>query len=185
MPLMGSLHIGVSGLRTSQNSLETTAHNVSNAENEGYVRQQILQATNVYNTIHTDKNAVSNQQIGLGVVYAKTRQVRDVFLDNTYRREVGRQSFYETSTDALGEIEALLDEMNGESFSQSIDGLWTSIQELAKDPSSAVTQGLLIERCSEFLARGQSVYEGLCDYQQSLNLQVKSLVDQINDMPTR
>lgn len=181
MPLMGSLHIGVSGLRTSQNSLETTAHNVSNAENEGYVRQQILQATNVYNTIHTDKNAVSNQQIGLGVVYAKTRQVRDVFLDNTYRREVGRQSFYETSTDALGEIEALLDEMNGESFSQSIDGLWTSIQELAKDPSSAVTQGLLIERCSEFLARGQSVYEGLCDYQQSLNLQVKSLVDQIND----
>lgn len=185
MPLMGSLYIGVSGLQTSQNSLNTTAHNVSNAENAGYVRQQIMQATNVYNTIRTDKNAVSNQQIGLGVVYAKTRQVRDVFLDNTYRRELGRQGFYEISTDALGEIENLLDEMNGESFHESIVNLWDSVQELSKDPSSAVTQGLFVERCSEFLARAQSVYEGLCDYQASLNTQVDNLVNTINESAQR
>ena len=185
MPLMGSLYIGVSGLQTSQNSLNTTAHNVSNAENKGYVRQQILQATNVYNTIKKDKDAVSDQQIGLGVVYAKTRQVRDVFLDNTYRRESGRQGFYQVSVDALEEIECLLDEMNGESFQEAIQDLWTSVQELAKDPSSAVTQGLFVERCSEFLARGQSVYEGLCDYQSSLNSQVNSLVDTVNDYAER
>lgn len=185
MPLMGSLYIGVSGLQTNLNSLNTTAHNVSNAENAGYVRQQILQATNVYNTIKTDKSAISNQQIGLGVVYAKTRQVRDVFLDNTYRREIGRQGFYEVSVDALGEIEYLLDEMNGESFQESIDNLWTSVQEVAKDPSSAVTQGLFVERCSEFLSRGQAVYEGLCSYQQSLNTQVKSIVTNINEYADR
>lgn len=181
MSLMSSLYVGVSGLQTSQNSLNTTAHNVANAENVGYVRQQILQATNTYNTIRTDKNAVSNQQVGLGVVYAKTRQVRDVFLDNTYRTESGRLGFYEVNTDALGEIEYLLDEMNGESFQDSISDLWTSVQELAKDPSSAITQGLLVERCSEFLARAQSVYDGLCDYQLSLNTQVKSIVYNIND----
>jgi len=181
MSLMGSLYVGVSGLQTSQNSLNTTAHNVSNAENVGYVRQQILQTTNVYNTIRTDKNAVSNQQVGLGVVYAKTRQVRDVFLDSTYRTEAGRLGFYEMSTDALDEIEYLLDEMNGETFQKAVDDLWTSVQELAKDPSSAVTQGLLVERCSEFIARAQSVYGGLCDYQMSLNTKVKSAVDDIND----
>ncbi len=185
MPLMGSLYIGVSGLQTSQNSLNTTAHNISNTDTTGYVRQQILTGTATYNTIKADIDAVAKQQIGLGVVYSKTRQVRDVFLDSTYRKESGRSAFYEVSYDALGEVEYLLDEMNGESFQDSVQDLWTAVQELAKDPSSAVTQGLFVERCSEFLARANSVYEGLCDYQLSLNEKVKQYTDTINDYAAR
>ena len=180
MPLMGSLYIGNSGLTTSQNALNTTAHNMSNADTTGYVRQQILLGTNIYNTINVNKDAVSNQQIGLGVTYTKTRQVRDFFLDQTYRRESGRSAFYEVSSDALSEVENLLDEMNGESFQESISNLWIAVQELAKDPSSAVTQGLLVERCSEFISRAKSVYGGLCDYQSNLNLTVKKDVKTIN-----
>ncbi len=180
MPLMGSFYIGVSGLQTSQNSLNTTAHNVSNADTTGYTRQQILTGTSVYNTLQSDTRAVAKQQIGLGVVYSKTRQVRDTFLDDTYRREVGRQGFYNISSDALTEIEYLLDEMNGESFQESINDLWVSVQELAKDPASAVTQGLFVERCSEFLARANSVYDGISDYQKSLNVTVVDNVDRIN-----
>ena len=41
MPLMGSLYIGNSGLQTSQNALNTTAHNMTNADTVGYVRQQV------------------------------------------------------------------------------------------------------------------------------------------------
>ena len=185
MSIMGSLYVGVSGLQTSQNALNTTAHNVSNAENAGYVRQQVMQATNVYNTIQYNMEAVSNQQVGLGVVYAKTRQVRDVFLDNTSRMEAGRQGFYEVSVDVLDEIQSLLDEMNGKSFHEAINDLWVSVQELAKDPSSAVTQGLFVEKCSEFLSRGQSVYDGLVDYQKSLNGQVDDLVYKVNDYADR
>ena len=181
MPLMGSLYIGKSGLQTGQNALNTTAHNMSNSDTVGYVRQQVLLGTSIYNTIKTDIHAVSNQQIGLGVEYSKTRQVRDYFLDLTYRKESGRCEFYTVSRDALEEIEFLLDEMNGETFQGSLDNLWTSVQELSKDPSSAVTQGLLIERCSEFLARADSVYSGLKDYQLNLNQTVKQKVDTINE----
>jgi len=181
MPLMGSLYIGKSGLQTSQNALNTTAHNMSNADTVGYVRQQVMLGTSIYNTIKVDFKAVSNQQIGLGVEYTKTRQVREYFLDKTYRQELGRCEFYTVSKDALEEIEFLLDEMNGETFQGSLDNLWTAVQELAKDPSSAVTQGLLIERCSEFLARADSVYEGLKSYQQNLNDTIKQHVDDIND----
>lgn len=185
MPLMGSLYIGQSGLQTSQNALNTTAHNMSNADTVGYVRQQVLLGTRIYNTIKVDFEAVANQQIGLGVDYSKTRQVRDYFLDKTYRQELGRQEFYTVSRDALEEVEFLLDEMNGETFQGSLDNLWTAVQELSKDPSSAVTQGLLVERCSEFLARAQSVYGGLKDYQQNLNATVQQKVDTINDYAKR
>ena len=83
MPLMGSLYIGVSGLQTSQNALNSTAHNLSNIETEGYTRQQTLLEDRFYNTI--GNASVSAKQSGLGVEYADVRQVRDFFLDQSYR----------------------------------------------------------------------------------------------------
>ncbi|MGN0432507.1 MAG: flagellar hook-associated protein FlgK [Lachnospiraceae bacterium] len=180
MPLMGSLYIGASGLQTGQNALNTTGHNLSNIDTTGYTRQQTLLASKNYITISKNPSAVSNQQYGLGVDFSAVRQVRDYFLDKTYRKESGRSMFYEVSTEVMNEVETLLGEMNGEDFQTSLSNLWTAVQELAKDPSSSVTQGLLVQRASEFIERATSVYSDLCDYQDSLNLQVKEQVDQIN-----
>ena len=185
MPLMGSLYIGNSGLQTSQNALNTTAHNMTNADTAGYVRQQVQQGTKVYNTIKVDFKSVSSQQIGLGVDYTKVKQIRDYFLDQTYRRESGRSAFYEVSAGALEEIESLLDELNGESFQESLEGVWTAIQELSKDPTSAVTQGLLVQKSTQFIERAKAVYGGMCDYQDNLNEQIKGKVDTINKYANR
>ena len=43
MSLWGALYVGSSGLKTSQNALNTVAHNLANADTKGYTRQQILQ----------------------------------------------------------------------------------------------------------------------------------------------
>ena len=51
MGLMGSLYIGVSGLQTGQNALNTTAHNMSNIDTTGYTRQQVQQGTRSYNIL--------------------------------------------------------------------------------------------------------------------------------------
>ena len=185
MPLMGSLYIGTSGLQTSQNALNTTAHNMTNADTTGYVRQQVQLGTKVYNTIRVDFKSVSSQQIGLGVSYSNVKQVRDYFLDQTYRKESGRNAFYEVASGALEEIESLLDELNGESFQESLEGVWTAVQELSKDPSSAVTQGLLVQKSSQFIERAKAVYNGMCDYQDNLNQQIMGKVNTINEYANR
>lgn len=180
MPLMGNLYIGASGLQASQNALNATAHNMSNMSTTGYVRQQVLLGTREYNTISVNASSVSNQQLGLGVEYSKVRQVRDAFLDQTYRKESGRSAFYEVSYNTMSEVENLLGELDGSSFSDSLGNLWTSVQELANNPTSATNQGLLVQRASEFLEKATSVYSGLTAYQDNLNLQIKSSVDIIN-----
>ncbi|NLL79955.1 MAG: flagellar hook-associated protein FlgK [Clostridiales bacterium] len=180
MPLFGALYVGASGLQTSQNALNTTAHNMSNLDTTGYTRQQVLQGTRGYNTISVSLKAVSNQEVGLGVYYSKVRQVRDYFLDQTYRKEIGRYSFYEASAEAISEVEDLLGELHGVSFSAAYDDLWVAVQELAKDPTASVGQGLLVNKAYSFLDRAKAVYDGLVDYQDNLNLQVKQNVDKIN-----
>ena len=181
MSLMSGLFVGATGLQTSQNSLHTTAHNLSNIETPGYVRQQTLYADMSYNQIGTAP-AVSKMQIGLGVEYDIVRQVRDEFLDKSYRKESGRSSFYEVCQETTQEIETLLGEFDGVAFQDSIAGLWTAVQELQKDPSSSVTKGSFVNTAAQFLERAQAVYNGLSDYQDNLNARVKEYVDKINDL---
>lgn len=181
MPLMGSFYVGLSGLQTGQNALNTTAHNLSNIDTEGYTRQQTLLATRRYNTLKKDYQAVSNQEIGLGVLYAASRQVRDVFLDKTFRKESGRSAFYEVQANSLEEVENLLGEMEGENFQKTVSDLWTAVQELAKDPGNSVNQGLLVQSCSAFVDRSKAVYQALEDYQNNLNRQVYDKVTKINE----
>ncbi len=181
MSLMGGLYIGSSGLQTGQNALNTTAHNLSNMDTVGYVRQQVQQSTRSYLRLSTDVKSVNNKQTGLGVTYSRVKHIRDAFLDRIYRRESGRSMFYEVSTEVTEEIESQLGEMNGEAFQTNLEDFWTAIQELAKDPASSVTQGLLVQRGAELIQRAQAVYGGFCAYQDNLNLQVKKQVDQINE----
>ena len=181
MPLMGSLYIGASGLQTSQNALNTTAHNLSNVDTQGYTRQQVQQSSRSYIMLARTPNAVANKQTGLGVNYSRAKQIRDYFLDKTYRRESGRSMFYQVSTETMEEVESQLGELQGEAFQTTIEDLWTAVQELAKDPSSSVTQGLLVQKASEFVERATAVYSGLSSYQDNLNTQIKKQVDKIND----
>ena len=180
MPLMGSLYIGSSGLQTSQNALNTTAHNLSNVDTTGYTRQQVQQSNRAYVTLSTDPKSIANKQTGLGVTYSRVKQVRDYFLDKTYRKESGRSMFYEVSTEVMEEVESQLGELNGEAFQTTMTDFWTAIQELSKDPSSSVTQGLIVQRASEFVQRAGAVYKGLSSYQDNLNTQIKQNIDKIN-----
>ena len=178
MPLMGSLYVGTSGLQTSQNALNTTAHNLSNLETNGYVRQQVLLGDRIYSNI--GNSAVSIKQVGLGVDYSKVRQVRDAFLDTSYRKEAGRSAFYDVCYETTSEMETLLGELEGASFKTSLSNFWTSVEELKKDPTSAVVQGQFVAKASEFLTRAQAVYDGLYAYQDNMNAQVKDSVNTIN-----
>ncbi|MCI9464262.1 MAG: flagellar hook-associated protein FlgK [Lachnospiraceae bacterium] len=180
MSLMGSLYLGVSGLQTSHNALNTTAHNMSNLDTVGYTRQQVAQATRTYVTIDKS-NPVSWQQLGLGVSYSQTRQVRDYFLDRNYRRESGRSAFYGVSYSAMEEIEDIIGESyEGHAFSVAVTDLWTAVEELSKDPTAAVNQNLFVTRSYEFITKASAVYNSLCEYQDNLNKTVIQDVDKIN-----
>lgn len=183
MPLMGSIYVGTSGLQSSQNALNTTAHNLSNADTTGFVRQQVLYGDRVYNTIKKASVSVNQQQVGLGVTYEKVRQVRDYFLDQSFRRENGRNAFYATSYATINEIEDLLNELNDDaSFNKAMTDMWSSIEELAKTPDDTVVQRLLIQNASSFLTSAKQVYQGIADYQNELNNSIKDGVDRINEL---
>nr|MCR4909381.1 flagellar basal body protein [Lachnospiraceae bacterium] len=73
MSLMSGLYVGTSGLQTSQNALNTTAHNLANINTTGYTRQQVTQGDRMYDTV--GRAYIQQNQVGLGVNYADVRIV--------------------------------------------------------------------------------------------------------------
>ena len=80
---MGSLMVGATGLRSSQTALNTTAHNLSNVNTEGYTRQQITFADSTYANVFS--KSLNKGKYGLGVDIDAISRIRNEFIDRSYR----------------------------------------------------------------------------------------------------
>ncbi len=181
----GSFYVGGSGLRNSQNALNTTANNLANANTVGYVRQQVRFSDKHYITRNNPTAGTNIQQSGLGVSISDVAHVRDIFLDKSYRQENGRKEFYSEMYNTTSYVEDIMQEMNGAEFKESISDLWQAFQEYGKDPTNSTNQNLIIQKSELFLSRCNTVYSDLQKYQSNINMQIKEQVDRINEIGDR
>lgn len=180
MSSISSLSAAVSALMSSQSALNTTAHNLANVNTTGYVRQQVLLKDSKY--VNSGYNATTGFYVGLGVDVQAIRQIRDQFLDQAFRQENSRQGFYSAQNTAIEEIETILGETEGESFSDVLNDLWTSINELSKNPDGLETRGSLVQNAVLFINRANLISDQLNAYQDNMNTQVIDMVNEINSI---
>lgn len=177
---MGSLYIGASGLQNSQNALNTTANNLGNADTKGYVRQQVLFADRSYVTFKN--SAISKQQAGLGLAIADVVHTRDMFLDKYYRRENGRQAFYEANYLAVQDVEDIFQELEGMQYQNILEDFWDSFEEFSKGPNTEVNQNLVVQKATLFIERSQGIYQNMKEYQKRINIKIREGIDRINEL---
>lgn len=181
---MGSIFIGHSGLKASQDSINNVANNLANVNTQGYVRQQVVFRDARYSNIAYSKD-YNKKLVGQGTSIGEIVHARDIFLDKAFRKENGRQAYYAASFEAVDEVQNFFQELEGTAFQQILDddesSLWQAFEEFSKDPSDMANQNLVIQKASLFAARSQAVYKGLMDYQKNINIQISDNIDDIND----
>lgn len=177
MSSISSLSRAVSALMTSQSALNSSAHNLSNVNTKGYVRQQVIMRDSAYQNV--GQNATTTFSVGLGVDVQTIRQVRDQFLDQAYREEASRHGFYSARNNAVEEIEVIMGETEGESFSAVLNNLWASLNELSKHPDGLETRGTFVQNAALFVNRSNMIMNQLTEYQGKLNTEI---IDSVNDI---
>jgi len=180
MSSISSLSRMISALKASEQGLNTTAHNLTNVNTKGYTRQQVLMKESNYS--HIGRSETGTLSIGFGTDVQTIRQVRDYFLDHSYREESGRQGFYASKAEASNEIQTILGEIEGESFSKTLDNLWASLNELEKHPDGLETRGLFIQNAVIFAEKANLIMEQLNTYQEDMNKDVFTAVSRINKL---
>ena len=183
MPGFGSLNTAVSGLNAARAGLIVTGHNVSNVATPGFTRQQTLQ--NNFRPLNLGHSGRGMLQVGLGTDITAIRQIRNQFLDIRFRASAKRVGFHDVKTEAGQQLQSILGELHGDFTAQRIlQDMRDSLNELTINLSALDTRGSFISTAISFVNKMNNIHARVLAYQNNLNDEVTSAVQEINKLTT-
>src|SRR5262249_2734342 len=131
------LQTSLRGLIAHQQALNTTGHNISNANTVGYSRQEaVLSAMNALvvpaNSVITGAGA----QLGTGADVPQIRRIRDSFLDVQWRGENMQLGNAATKANSLEQAELAFAEPTDDGINNLLGRFWDAWSDLANAPES-------------------------------------------------
>lgn len=179
------------GLMAAQVGLDVTNHNISNANTEGYSRQRInLQADNPY----ADPTVYQmTQQLGNGVTIAGIDRIRNSHSDLQFRTHTANASFTSEYSEALGQVEGILNSLSGSGLNEQVQNFFNTLQELSLNPESTTARNNMLQQANQMVNLFQTQAQQLMDLQNSMvgtagnatsvaNSQVSTIVGQVNNL---
>lgn len=171
------LTIAGSGLRASNAALNTTANNISNAQTQGYSRQQVSQqASNALRTFTTYGCA------GAGVDTIAIERVRDSFYDEKYWSNNSKFGNYSMKQYYMRTIEDYFKDDGKSGFKTVFDKMSAALQSVTTNSSSTSSKAQFIAAAKSLTDYFNNMYGNLQELQKDINLEIKQNVDQINSI---
>lgn len=172
------LNTGMSGLTYFQGALNTTAHNISNANTEGYSRQKIMATASEALRMHQ-----SYGMMGTGVSSYSIDRLRNSFYDNKYWASNNRYSKYNTQSENLSKLQTYMNEISNDSgYSKWISLMSSAIQDVADNPSNNTTRITYTLTADSYTDMINELANNFQITQKTINDEVELAVSEINSL---
>lgn len=181
------IEIARSGLYTAQSQLNITGHNISNVDTAGYTRQRLSTAAKVVAESYTQIALSHLSCTGQGSEALGVDQVRDLFLDATYRDENAGTSYWKTTENQFYMVEQIFDsvledEDSSASIYNTLANFATALSNVTKEVSSKDIRQTLVESGIALTESFNYVYGKLAEQHSNVNTNISTTVDEINDI---
>lgn len=175
------LNTGLSGLNFHQANLNTTAHNISNADREGYSRQTVLSQASQALRVRT-----SYGMMGTGVTTTGIDQLRNVYYDTKYRAANSKLQEYSAVNEQLSQLQSYMNEMQSESgYTELLAEVSAAMQDLASSPSDATYRTQFVQSVNNFTDLINEVATNYQKTQTDINNEIAIHVDTINSISSQ
>lgn len=124
--LFNGLEIGKRALATHQLWLNTIGHNIANVNTPGYTRQRVR----ITSTYPYDHNI---GPVGTGVKATQITNMKDLFLNDQFRKENMSLGRWTTAEKTVMQIEEMFSEPNEGSLNSLLNEFWASWSDLANN----------------------------------------------------
>ncbi|EJF06071.1 Flagellar hook-filament junction FlgK [Thiovulum sp. ES] len=173
MAIFGTLNNAYSGLSTSQRGVDTTSHNISNAENKDYTRQRVTQET-------MPSQSIGGNQIGTGTQISSVERVHNEFIFTRYQQSTERMAFSSTLEQSLTEISSFFPDMDGVGIKNDLENYYRSWSSLATDPSNVALKEVLASSTENLAIGIRTSYEKIDKVQDDLNSEIEANIVEVN-----
>jgi flagellar hook-associated protein 1 FlgK len=170
----GILPTGLSGLIAFQRALATTAHNVANANTEGYSRQITQLAAR-------EPQGFGNGFVGNGVDVTTVRRLFDQFAAQDLRTATSNSGLADTMATFTGEVDNILGDPNT-SIATGLQDFFNAWQDVASNPASIPSRQVLIAKARALADRFSESSTRLNSVAGEINGHIRSAVDQVNSI---
>lgn len=173
--MFNMLSIGKKAIATNEKHLETTAHNIANANTPGYSRQRVIQQA-------ADSITSPFGNVGTGVEILRIERMRDLHLDNEYRKQNSNTGYWDTMSQKLSELEKNVLETTEFGISARINNFFNSWESLANNPYSTIHRMDVIDSASQMTDAFKDLYRSIEDKRQEMKHSLKATADRINEI---
>lgn len=132
-------------LFTQTAALNTTGHNIANANTEGYTRQRVNMTASIPIEAYGLSNSTVPGQLGTGVEFGSIDRIRETFLDDQYRGENSSFGAWTIQSDTLDKLEAIFAEPSDTGLSTVMDNFWKSWSDLSKNPEDSTARKIVVQ----------------------------------------
>lgn len=171
--IFNALHIGYSALNAAQIGIDTTGHNISNAETDGYSRQRVV--TSAAYPISIDPG-----QRGNGTQITEITRVFDKFVFNRYTTSAQNKEYSDTLKKNLEELSTYFPEIDDIGIKNDMQSYFDMWQSLANNPGNSSLKVALAQQAQALSQRVGETRSQIAGLQGSLNEQIKVNIDEVN-----
>ncbi|WP_274654201.1 flagellar hook-associated protein FlgK [Paenibacillus humicola] len=174
------LEVAKSSLLTQQAALNTTGHNIANANTEGYSRQTVnMTAARSLEAFGMSRSNTPGQ-IGMGVEFDSITRIREQFLDDQFRGENKNLGDWSVRADTLSKLEGIVNEPSDSGFRTVLEKFWSSWSDLSKDPENESARKIVRETASALTDALNHTSKQLSDLSGSLTQDIDVKLSDVN-----
>lgn len=171
-------------LFTTQSALNTTGHNIANANTAGYSRQVVnMTASRPIDAVGYSKSTAAGQ-LGTGVEASSITRIREKFLDNQYRNEYKSHGNFTVQLDTLSKLEGIVNEPSDTGIRTVISNFWNSWSDLSKNPENADGRKVVMEQTMALVDSFNYTAKQLGDLKADLTENAQINLNTVNSITT-
>ncbi|OFZ70328.1 MAG: flagellar hook-associated protein FlgK, partial [Bdellovibrionales bacterium RIFOXYC2_FULL_39_8] len=169
------LGIGKTGLFTSKKSMETTGHNISNVNTEGYSRQRANQTT--------ERSIVQSGLVkGTGSRIVSVGRIHDDFIEKRLNKELNSTEFLKERSGKLEQIESIFNEVDTEGLNTLLNKFFNSFKELSGQPENETMKMVVRDNAKIVIRDFQRIQTTLTNTRKSIDQNFKTKIADANSL---
>lgn len=173
------LEIARRGLQTHRTAMDTTGHNVANANTPGYTRQEaVITATDPYCNPTLSSRLIPGQ-LGTGVAATMIRRIKNEYLDVQARDSTSAREYWQIQEELFARIEAVFAEPGATGIGDTLTKFFRYWHDLNNTPQDPGVKAAVAEAGDELATMMREAYKQLGDISESILKTAKSDDDSI------
>lgn len=171
--IFGILGTGTSGIMASQIAMDIAGDNIANANTEGYSRKRLVQQA-----MYRKDSGMG--AMGYGVFSSKVERYRDEYLDTKISSVTSEYGQFKQLDIGMTRVEDILLEPQDTGIKETLNKFWNTWQDLSNNPHDTASRSVVVKSAETLIKQIKSAVTNLRDYQNDLNNEMESTIDQVN-----